>query len=169
MTLNTFSAGVNTSLSSQLNDNFGSFAVNTIYTGTAFNSTVTNAGAATNSNSYEMTLTAASLKKANYLRIVVNTINYVNADGSSGADAILKIEEKYSGGAYGTIFDQVLFSQNASEGGMDIHSCIEHLYTLTANDIANGVVLKFTSTSTLGVTGGDASVTNIQTVVYNMA
>jgi len=157
----------------QLNQGYfnGIFALSKIllvYTGTAFNSSQTGSG--TNSNSYETSLiTAASLVGATYIRIKITTTASAKGIFSSTAgSAALKLEEKYNGGAYSTLFDVTRNSLDSDGSGgnfINVNSgTLEYIYTLTANDLANGIYLKITSTS-VGDTNTSASLTNICTFI----
>jgi hypothetical protein len=174
MTLTTFSAGVNTSFTSQLNTNFNSFKVITVYTGTAFNSS--QSGAGTTTNSYETALiTTTQLAGADYLLIKITHTAAAGTNSTSGTNGYcnLKLEEKYSGGGYSTLFDVNALNMDNTGGSMGLNATcaktIEYIYTLTANDKANGVYLKFSSTSFGQGSNDSASLSNICTSIQAIA
>lgn len=139
------------------------------YQGTGFNTSAANT---TSTASYETSLiSATSLAKADYLKIkicVKSQSGFIS--NTNNGQAKIKIEEKYSGGAYGDILaytDLNIFQQLGSGGSQYFTTAntIEYVYTLTANDKANGVYLKVTSESSTNSSSITAFCTNVQFLV----
>lgn len=163
MTLTTFSAGVNTSFSSQLNNNFrGLCNIVGLYTGTALTAYISSTSAeASTIAAYEFAdIAASTLGGANYL--IINTggrwISYVT-DTSDFARVHLKIETKDLGGAYASTFVESVIHNNDSANNntlqQDDHHNLHWVHTLTANEKANGVKVKITYTA-VADGGGDS-------------
>lgn len=163
MALTSFTAGTKAK-SSEVNNNFGSFTVFATYSGTAFNSS-DSSGSGTTTASHEITISAATLKNATYIKTNIMVSGSATASGGSGADtgySSIKLEEKYVGGGYSTLYDTTvvyaIISATNSHAGT-----LSYVHTLTANDIANGVTFKITGSSTSGGgAGNNSSVNNVQ-------
>lgn len=173
MTLNTFSSGVNTSFSTELNENFKSSKINTIYTGTGFDLSVSGALQDT-SNSYEFTsLSSSDLEKSDYLIIDLLIRTKTTGDDLTTSTCYLTLETKEIGGSYSDSFPETAISTSQSGGSSktittDIIRNFTWVHELTAGEKANGIQVKVT---TRGVTGNDTSnqviVTNKQSVLKN--
>lgn len=166
MAFTTFSAGTG-AVAAQVNANFSGTNNKLLlnYTSTAFDASRSTTG--TTSNSYEPSaIAAADLTEKNYLIInaTVNASVSLATDGT-GSSALL-IEEKYVGGSYSSIFTGTALSYT-DRNAISLTQTFTYVYTLTANDKANGVQLKFTGSAT-GLTSpaGSASIANVQVTAF---
>lgn len=145
--------------------------VKQIYTSTAFNSTITGGGS--DEHSYEMTaFTATNLIGKTYVRLRVLYKSKCALGSLTPAYAQFKIQEKYTGGAYADAlaYNYVNYVSTANNHGTEDETMrvIEYLYTLNANDLANGCQFKLWSKSYNGAGSYEptsyATFTNIQTI-----
>jgi hypothetical protein len=133
-----------------------------VYTSTAFNSSRSTTAGST-AAAHVLSVGAGNI--ATFVRICVTGLSYVD-DGNDTNSVYLKIETAESGGAYTERFSQTLLS--VSVGVLQQVSTVEFYYVPTAGEIANGLDVRLTSTSTIGGGGGgDAQFTNIQTVIWS--
>lgn len=174
MTLITFSPGVNTSFSTQLNSNFthaySRAVASTPYTGTGFDATRSNSAGTTTNNT---TLTVASGTIYDYVRIVL--VVQANAFGSTAADYArlqLKVETSVASAAsWTTRFDKQVAGQVSTiptthqDNGI---RTIELYYAPTASEKSTGLDIRITGSVVITYTAGTASGTlqNVQTMVY---
>lgn len=151
-----------------LNDNFEGNRVLEVYTGSDFDTSVSDNDSET--NSYELTaIPSSSVNIADYLNIEVMGYSSVRARDQTCYTRIT-IEVKEIGGAYSTIFNKYhLYFGGGSDGfSMKNNSPFRYLHTLTAGEKSNGLQIKVSSTS---VTGNDtgasesASFSNNQTIL----
>lgn len=159
--------------SAQVNSNFSAFKIISTYTGTGFDSTISSASSAT--ASYETPLiAAATLANADYIDVKITFKAGAGSYGTNGGTntAQLKLEEKYNGGAYGTVYDQIVSNWTSATANdaatIQTIRTFDYVYTLTANDKANGLYFKITSTST-SASAATATLSNVQTVLVLMA
>ena len=144
MALNSFTSGINTSLSSELNENYKGFAIQEVYTGNGFDRTGT-AG----STAYELTaVSSSSIGSADYAIVDVNVQTYANNDSNgSSKGASLKIEVKETGSSYSTVYNDNLCDLS-DEQKMDSPVHVRALVTLTAGMKSNGFQIQITGTNT---------------------
>lgn len=173
MTLNTFSGGVNTSFSSQLNANFkGLGTVAVLYTSTGFDANVTGANTAT--AALELSdISAATLGGADYLSIEIFGRSYVKSDENSLSQVTLTIQTKDLSGtsSYADSMTEKDVLINGSTGSTrpDSYSYASYplrwLHTLTAAEKVHGVKVNIKSKALSQNAGGAAQFNNYQTVV----
>jgi hypothetical protein len=174
MALDSFTSGVNTTFSSELNNNFNaSGKIQQVYTSTGFDVSRTQAG--TTTGSLELSdISASSLGNADYIIIEITAKHDVYISGATASNTNLQIQTKDLGGAYAdTMTDRNIVKIAAVSGSTNRnHIAVETLrwiHTLTANEKANGVKVKILSK--VVCTGADAqydaaSITNYQTTIY---
>lgn len=174
MTLNTFTSGVNTSFSTELNENFlgagmvklvlDSTDASSLYTSTYRNGSSEGAGTTTATSTLELdAIAASSIGSANYIRITLNAYcyAYVNSTNNAGTATVnYKIETKDVGGSYAeslplyTIYslshdsDQGLWLTNTA------NVVVSWLHTLTNDEKTNGISIQLTSQCSSYVNGG---------------
>jgi hypothetical protein len=170
MTLTTFSAGINTSFSSQLNANFKNAyprpVASTPYTGTGFDS----AQGASGTNTANYTFTVASNEISDYIRIVITGL--VEGTGPSinnYGQVSLKIETSVASAAsWSTRFDKRLAGQNVNLAHSEYGTrTVEFYYAPTASEKSSGLDIRITTTSETSGTGVIAArFENVQTMIY---
>jgi hypothetical protein len=161
MTLHTFSSG-EVLTSSNLNSNFGTYKIQQVYTGTGFNTT--QAGAGTNTASYEMSAITNPLG-ADYAIVEVRCTSMIDINSDLRGSTKLIIDIKEIGGAYSTAFSEYLVNWDApsTKDWFTMHNP-RFIITLTAGQKANGFQIKITSESYAEGTG-DTALTNNQTTL----
>jgi hypothetical protein len=168
MTFNTFSNGVNTTFSSELNENFSALErssqpLTTLYVGTDFDTSISGSG--TSTSSYVIDLASSTIEDLNYI-VISNTQRFAATkdNSNSSCNVNLKLESAYIGGGYSTEYDLSLTSFGGTTTVMmvDSFNTIRWVIALTANMHTNGTRLRFTSTSTTTNAGNSASFTNKQ-------
>lgn len=164
MVLNSFSAGVNTSFSNELNNNFNGGKVVEVYTSTGFDASIS-ASSGTSSTAYEMTaIDSSTLATADYLIIQVTAYHTTVTSDSVQKRTSLKFETKEIGGSYGTVFDEVVHRDfNAFERNNLITTTYYH--QLTAGEKSNGVQVRITGTAYAQSGSVSVSIANVQTVL----
>lgn len=165
MTLNTFTSGVNTSFSTELNQNFAGGKVALVYSGAGFDISTTASG--TTSTSYELSEIAASdIGSADYAKISVLVATTLRNTPSLSSTAALQIEIKEIGGSYSSIFNENVYGNNYGYQ-MNTTTPITFYHTLTSGEKTNGFQVKLTSSVVRSaVSSGDTNTfTNKQTVI----
>ena len=159
MGLDTLTSGINTSFSTELNNNFKATKQGIApYTGTGFNTS----GSADTAN-YELTaVTAANIVNADYAFIDIMATTTVSADSGEGHEVTLKIETKETGDSYSTLIEEVFVKESSS--GNEASQVFRGVLTITAGMITNGFQVKITATnSSFG--GGSLSFANKFTTI----
>lgn len=175
MTLNTFTAGVNTSFSSQLNDNFNSSSILTIDTTTDLdsNSYINVTTPVNDSKNKTYTYTASQLKKADYLIIemIGKHYSYSSSGGTQGGFANQYVKMETTAPDAVTLLDKLVVSADSSnddDQNKDSTYFFKYVHTLTANEKSSGISLKITTYGTVeyqGNTTPNASYTNLQIII----
>lgn len=173
MTLNTFTSGVNTSFSTELNENFNGSKIYQVYSSTGLDTSASIAsinGSSTITSTLELNeITASSLGSADYIRIVFTA--YCTAYGTAAnnnrgyGNNYLKIDTKSVGGSYTESYpNSVLqsFDHNSAEGAAltaASGNSFVWYHTLSNDEKTNGIIIKLTTTSlaALNTTTGSAS------------
>lgn len=173
MALNTFASGVDTSLTTKLNDNFKALGkIQAVYTSTGFNVSVFGANQDTSASYETADIAAADLGDADYIQIQC----YVQASATGGAGdsgtCRLKFETKELGGAYATSMAEQTVHSTSGSASQDISAggtrFVSWIHTLTSNEKSLGVKIKITGRCTTSNDGANsATLTNVQTVVRN--
>lgn len=148
MTLNTFSSGVNTDFSTELNENFIVNSLFEIDTTTDLDVTDTS-GSGTSSTPKEYTA-ISDVGSADTLEVEVN--GFVAGTSIQVGDVTtysIQIEVKEIGGSYGDIYNNTF----ALESGYIKSYATTHKYyhTLTAGQKTNGIQVRITTTADSGV------------------
>lgn len=168
MALTSFSSGVNTSFSTELNDNFKAVGGTSVsYTGAGFDVSVSGNSQNT-SASYEFAaISSADLGDADYLDISVYIEKRATATGSGDAGSVyLKIETKDDGGSYSDSLAEQIVHSASDTGGITVNTdTTVWRHTLTASEKSAGVVVKITGRCTTSSSGDSASITNVQTTI----
>lgn len=145
------------------------------FTGTGFNSSVTNSGTDTVAATMT-TISAADLTNLDYVEIIINwnsnlTVEVATTNNYS-AVTDLKIETKNVGGSlvidYEDVVNSLTFNNASNELGItgtinidnEKSGCITLVHTLTASEKTDGLVIKITSSSTLNNNNGTAALIN---------
>lgn len=174
MALTSFTSGVNTQFSSELNSNFYGNKIQVIETSTGYDSSQTG-GAGTDTGQLELTEIASSdIGGADYVVIEVNA--YLDNKSSGVFDGVtsLQIEIKEIGGGYGdTLPETVLrgvYGANASQYPDQIIGLItyRHLHTLTAGEKSNGFQIRMNSKCVTGDGVSRAQFFNKSTIVHTL-
>lgn len=142
--------------------------VHEVYTGSGFNSS--QSGAGNDEQSHELNaIDADQLVNAKYIKIsmFINCGSY--EDSTSSRYAVVKIQEKYTGGSYSDIlayFTPTQVQESGTGGGISgsFTQYFEYWYELTANDKSNGCQFQIFSKSIVSGTGTQTC-TNRQVVV----
>lgn len=175
ISLNTFSSGVNTSFSTELNENFIGNKIQQIYLGTDFDTS--QAGSGTDSQEHELTsISSTSLGSSDYLRITLLlnvTAKRYDPDATNNLRNYIQIQTKDIGGSYSdslaktTLKQLTMVDQSDYVFINDISLVsITWYHTLTTDEKNNGVQVKILAESVAdGATSNLAKVTNVQTVV----
>lgn len=171
MTLTTFSSGVNTSFSTQLNANFKNaysrVVASTPYTGTGFNAARSGSGGTTTNNT---TLTVAANLIYDYVRIVI-TVSGTATHSTTGIDghSDIKIETSVASAAsWTTRFDNQIFVATGNSSGTQTNGgirTIEFYYAPTASEKSTGLDIRITGSAVTQSTGA-ADIANVQTMVF---
>ncbi len=159
MTLTTFTSGVNETFSSELNANF--LAVNnkvlSSYTGTLSVS-------GTTSSTYEPTeIPASDLTDKTYV-LLIATYAWSGRNSSTGSGSnSYTIETKYVGGSYATDINGTGLSMTPSNQ-VDLAgtSTIIFAHVLTASEIALGLQIRISTSSSVSGTNSSSSLSNKQ-------
>ena len=175
MTFNTFSSGVNTSFSSQLNTNFSFIPkIVEVYTGTGLNNSASSSSSTpvTNELSYEMaSINASDLTNITYIEVVING----NSTGSGNIDTtfsnLLKIQSKDLSGSY--VDTPAYYTEHSihATGSIPIISStipliLHYFIPVTSNMRVNGARIKvFTECSATGSSGPTQNVNCSLTIV----
>lgn len=172
MTLNTFTSGVNTSFSTELNENFNSYKIAQIYTGSGFDLSVS--GASTSTTELAFTdFSASTLAGADYLIIEITADNGATRDGgdAGGAACYYQIQSAESGGTYADSLAETLVHEldtAAAGSGDDARSktlkTFKWVHTLSAGEKTNGVDIKIKTKVVSDTASTSGSITNKQTV-----
>lgn len=164
MTLNTFTSGINTNFSTELNDNFLSTTTAIVYTGTDINTSVNNitGTTVTDEASVELSSIAASdIGSANYLIINCTARATVYRASNSGSDAYVqyKIQTKDIGGSYVDSLAYVTLLDTSSNfiQFFQTTSTFSWVHTLTNDEKTNGVQIQLFSKSYGTATSGNSS------------
>lgn len=168
MTLNSFSSGVNTSFSSQLNQNFNVGKLQTAYTGSGFNISST---AALTTAAYTYSISSAYIPtKADVLVFRLSYHCHVKASGTAGDNTLTgSLQLAETGSSFTTWFENYFgFVRNVASN-TDYSNTVASLdipRTLTANDKINGVDLKILLTASISAGSGTMTFTNLGISVY---
>ena len=174
---NTFSSGVNTDFSTELNTNFtqcDNRGIKQIYTGTGFDVSVSGANQDT-SNSQELdSISSTDLTGMIYLTINPNVIIDLASDQLANSRVYMKIETKEIGGSYSDTFSETkvyeTFQDSASTSYIESLKSFKHVHTLTSGEKSSGVQVKITFRCTTGNdSGNEAAVSNVQTILRTEA
>jgi len=154
MTLNTFTSGVNTQFSTELNQNFNH--VNTVIDQitTSTDADAVQAGSGTTSNTFEF----AEITGINKFVIIVLEINAVaNSINGGTASCQIKLESKEDGGSYSDIFTTrtilSLANPNTSNATNNTNTTFIYPYEPTSAEMSDGLFIRVTGTATAPASG----------------
>lgn len=164
MAFNVITSGVNTSFSTELNDNFNQTGVVEIYTSTGFDSTQSG-GAGATAGSHELTAVASATY--DYVKVVMT--GKAVLEGGTNNRVELKAQIKETGGSYADIlaYAEVL-KISASADDTSSTTSYTFYYALTSGMQTNGYQIQLFSNSATASADGSATYTNVQTVVEKM-
>ena len=164
MALNSFTSGVNTSFSTELNGNFRGNRILEIYTDAGLDLNNTTAST-TESSTIELTeVASSSLGDADYLVIEALFYQHSKGNGTHANTISYQIETKEIGGSYSDSLSTQNIFQN---GGTDVIRSTVHpvwRHTLTAGEKTNGIQVRITTNGTVPATSGTAILTNLQVI-----
>ena len=179
---NTFAPGVNTSFSTELNENFDDalkaapeFVA--VYTGSGYDTSITLSASTSEEASYEFSsLSSDDVNNRDYLVIQVSGTHTLDMDCGAGGNGIassqFKIQTKEIGGSYSDSLAYVSLHALPCIGdqtdSMNHTSSFSYIHTLSAGEKSNGVQVKVFSKAdvtrnTAPTDSMTATFTNIQT------
>lgn len=168
MTLDTITSGVDTTLSTKLNDNFTATRIAQVYSSTGFDTSISDPATGTSTASYELDAIASStIGNADYAIFYITVSGNIRR-GSGSAAAGIKIETKEIGGSYSVSLAQTnviaLPDLNTDDGVTSI-STLMWVHTLTSGEKSNGFQAQITGHATLSSGEVSATLTNKQVVL----
>lgn len=161
MTINSFSAGINTSFSSELNSNFNSSKIIAVSTSSLSTTTL----------EYDA-IPSSTLEGADYVEVYVTGTARAQATSANDAQVNLIIESKEVGSTYSTDLNLTLNQQddtsnNNTHAGDSIAGTWMWVHTLTSGEKSNGV--QFRLSVSLDNGGGVSSAFTTAQVVFKVA
>lgn len=171
MTLNSFSSGVNTSFSSELNENFTSCGkVLQVYASTGLDVSRTNTASGTASSSIELTAVASSsIGSADY--VILDITGYGSASATEGSASVsVAVETKEIGGSYAASLGTTVFVGAQTSNEITTINTSSHTlrwyHTLTAGEKSSGFQVRITTSASTsaGTFNKTASYTGRQVV-----
>lgn len=162
-----------------LNDTFSPIDTITrpvsIYTGTAFNSSISTTGS--NSNNHTLTISAGLINSIVLIKVILSFDSNIQCSnpGSATNTLSLKFEtSEASAASWTTRFDEIILYNWAQTNEIYVNSSpkvIEFYYTPTAGEKTNGLDVRITSSIVGALLTGSintqsANITNIQTILF---
>lgn len=165
MTLNTFSAGVNTSFSTELNQNFKGNSIVAVDTSSNLSMSVSTATTIVNSST--LSIASSDIQTADYLKVCVNgNFNVIASSSSDGDSASASISMKVVDSlSSDTVINATAVQVSVSTTSTDRRSERERLQEfafyvpVTADYRSNGMSLDVYLTGSVAESGGSGTAT----------